>query len=108
MIRGLGRYLKGADIRKNLASRQAPLTQAEQDDYDWVKTVDEALDDRLKPVQLHQRFVVSANDHSIVEALMASFENRCHPNGATVRQLQSPLYVGFSGNLKDQLSDNKP
>ncbi|QGI84960.1 hypothetical protein CEK25_011689 [Fusarium fujikuroi] len=110
LIDGLRRYVKGARLcRANQA--QGTLNSADKELVKWVSTVDWQGGYNIRPDSMPSpQSIQSDGEFSKIEGVISSFERRCDrqldPAGK-VRQLQSPLYVGCSIDLRERTSKYK-
>ncbi|KAI7760659.1 hypothetical protein LZL87_007871 [Fusarium oxysporum] len=110
LIDGLRRYVKGARLCRTNQSPDS-LDSADKELMKWVSTVDWQWGYNLKPDSMPSpQSIQSDGEFSKIEGLISSFELRCDrqldPTGK-VRQLQSPLYVGCSIDLRERTSKYK-
>ncbi|KAL5610208.1 hypothetical protein FOVSG1_004889 [Fusarium oxysporum f. sp. vasinfectum] len=110
LIDGLRRYVKGARLCRTNQSQDA-LDSADKELVKWVSTVDWQGGYNLRPDSMPSpQSIQSDGEFSKIEGLISSFELRCDrqldPTGK-VRQVQSPLYVGCSIDLRERTSKYK-
>lgn len=116
LIRGISRYLQGADIVRNVPLAAYSTDEAEL--VSWVAKVDAACRSpsaQTAPPQ-STRFINNDAEKQNVLCLVRGLVKRrlASPSGsisaapAEVRQVQSPLYVGCSTNLPNRIGNYSP
>ncbi|RSM10040.1 hypothetical protein CEP52_003816 [Fusarium oligoseptatum] len=106
LVYGLERYAKGARIcmEHRSVSGIPPMTAKDELLVEWVRTVDSLVGSAVAFDALPTlRFVQRDSEFVGMERIIEVFKWRCNrvldPSGK-VRQIQSPLYVGFSTDLR--------
>ncbi|RSL79418.1 hypothetical protein CEP51_007391 [Fusarium floridanum] len=115
LVDGLERYAKGARICMEHRSVTSipPMTAEGELLVEWVRTVDSLVGSAVAPDALPTpRFVQRDSEFVGMERIIEVFKRRCNrvlgPSGKA-RQIQSPLYVGCSTDLRKALADvNEP
>lgn len=110
LIEGLEQYLEGCQV---LSAPSGTRSRWQEKVARWVKEVDGMLTGRPAPgAPGPSHFVKSGADVVQVKALIRGFGKRLIRAPATgpdyeknLRQVQSPLYVGCSTNLKARIAD---
>ncbi|EEU35472.1 uncharacterized protein NECHADRAFT_86215 [Fusarium vanettenii 77-13-4] len=106
LVDGLERYAKGARIciEHRRVTGSTSMTAEDEVLVEWVRTVDSLVGSVVAPDALPTpRFIQRDNEFLGMERVTEMFKRRCNraldPSGK-VRQIQSPLYVGCSKDLR--------
>ncbi|KAH6999755.1 hypothetical protein EDB80DRAFT_584523 [Ilyonectria destructans] len=116
LICGLQNYIDGYRALDRHRSRvqlqvatQGNLTPQDKERISWVFKADGFPGVVLPHGSIPEaKFVESDHDVTNIEALIKSFQRRCDVTldpSKEIRQVQSPIYVGCSSNLRERTSD---
>lgn len=115
LVKGIEDYIEGYNVIKQYQTRaqgtSVSLSQSQQSLVEWVKRVDEGPV-ASKAMPTAAQFIRQDSEVPSVRALASGLLKRCAVTldpTERVRQVQSPLYVGCSVDLRSRMSKyNRP